>query len=103
MHLQKIKHEGCVERQIQHSASPRAVFVWRLVPECFIFHTDKLGGALIDILYFRFASALSCLNKIDGMHTSFYNLSTSLKLMLRVNFLAERDNFLLHQCCDFIL
>ena len=44
---------------------PSAVFVLRHIPECFIFHTDKLGSALIDILYFRFASALSCLNKID--------------------------------------
>ena len=64
------------------SSSPRAVFVLRHVPECFIFHADKLAGALIDILYFRFASALSCLNKIDGRRTSFYNVSPSLKLML---------------------
>ena len=36
------------------------------------------------------------------MRTSFYNLSPNLKLVLRVKFLAERDDFLLHQCCDFI-
>ena len=47
-----------------------------------LFFIQTHGGALIDILYFRFASALSCLNKIDGMRTSFYNLSPSLKLML---------------------
>ena len=64
---------------------------------------DKLGGALINILYFHFGSTLSCLNKIESMCTSFYNLSPSLKLMLQVKFLAERDDFLLHQCCDFIL
>ncbi len=67
----------CVKRQIQHEAKPSAVFVSRHISECFIFHTDKLGGALIDILYFHFTSALSCLNKIDGMHTSFYNLRKS--------------------------
>ena len=28
---------------------PSAVFVSRHVPKCFIFHTDKLGGALISL------------------------------------------------------
>ena len=47
----KISTRGCVLRQIKHESKMNAVFVLRHVPKCF-FHTDKLGGALLDILYF---------------------------------------------------
>ena len=58
-------------------------------PRVLYFSYRQASGALIDILYFCFASTLSCLNKISGMRTSFHNLSPRLKLMLRVKFLAE--------------
>ena len=37
---EKYSTRGRVSRQIQHSASPRAVFVSRHAPSCCIFHTD---------------------------------------------------------------
>ena len=49
---EKHSTRGRVERQIQHEAKPSALFVSRHILECCIFHTDKLDGALIDILYF---------------------------------------------------
>ena len=73
----KIKHEGVCWDTNTALGLAECCICLRHVPECFIFCTDKLGTALIDILYFHFTSALSCLNKIDGMRTSFYNLRKS--------------------------
>ena len=75
---------------IRNETKLSAVFVLRHVPKCCIFHTDKLGSDLIDILYFL------KLNRLVSMRTYFCNLRPSLKLMLPVKFLAEQNDFLLH-------
>ena len=63
----KNKAFGGALRQRQHLALPRAVFVSRHTPSWFIFHKDKLGGALIDILYFL---KLKFHKRLSGMRTS---------------------------------
>ena len=50
---EKYSTRGCVERQIQHEAKPSAVFVLRHPPSAVFFRQTSVGGALIDILYFR--------------------------------------------------
>ena len=45
---EKYSTRGCVSRQIQHTASPRAVFVSRHAPSCCIFIQTR-GGALMHV------------------------------------------------------
>ena len=49
---------GHVKRQIQHSASPRAVFVSRHPLECCIFHTHELIGGALTVIAFLVLSDL---------------------------------------------
>jgi len=48
---EKYSTRGCVERLIQHSALPHAVFASRHYPSAVFFIHTSIGGALIVILY----------------------------------------------------
>ena len=50
---EKYSTRGGVEWQIQHEAKPSAVFATRPHPECCIFRTSRVNGALTNLLFFR--------------------------------------------------
>ena len=80
---EKYSMKGCVERQIQHSALPRAVFASRHYLSAVFFIHTSIGGALIVILYFLVVLSFSStrIAPIFKVSVSVYKVDSSSKVI----------------------